>query len=112
MSVCIGRGSEHDFSLLKRSNLKIHTDTIKRVDLGYVGMGDLYKNVIIPHKKPKGGSLTKEQKQENKRFSRARVAIEHVNRKCKIFRIVGEVFRGKKRDFNKIWNAIAGLANI
>ena len=32
---------------------------------------------IIPHKKPKGKELTKEQKEENKGKSKIRVGVEH-----------------------------------
>jgi hypothetical protein len=47
-------------------------------DLGFIGY--LLEDILIlmPHKKPKGGELTKEQKLENQRISSLRVPVEHV----------------------------------
>jgi len=36
------------------------------------------------------------------------LAIEHVNRRCKIFRIVKETYRGKHKNVHKTWTVIAG----
>ncbi len=82
------------------------------MDLGYQGITKVLDNVSIPDKKPKGGSLTPEQKENNKLKSKKRVPVEHINRKCKIFRIVKETFRGKHKNIGKTWNLIAGLVNF
>ena len=112
LSVHTGKGSEHDFSLFKRSKLAINTSIIKRVDLGYKGIEKLHKNVVIPHKKSKNKPLTQAQKFENKKNAKKRIVVEHINRFCKIFRIVKEVFRGKHRNYNNNWNCIAALVNM
>ena len=46
---------------------------------------------------------------ENKKKSQGRIPVEHINRRCKIFRIVKETFRGKHKNIGKTWNLIAGL---
>ncbi|MFZ2449993.1 MAG: hypothetical protein WAW36_05675, partial [Methylovulum miyakonense] len=37
-------------------------------------------------------------------LSKRRVFIEHVNRRCKIFRIVKDVYRGKHKNYSLTWN--------
>jgi hypothetical protein len=70
-------------------------------DLGFLGY--LLEDILIlmPHKKPKGGELTEEQKLENQRISSLRVPVEHVLGSVKRCRIVGDVIRlwsGEIRD--------------
>ena len=106
------KGSVHDFKIFKESKLPIAQHVETCVDLGYQGIKKILPHVSIPHKKPKGGELTTEQKQENKVQSQKRIPVEHINRKCKIFRIVKETFRGKHKNIGKTWNLIAGLVNF
>lgn len=49
------------------------------LDLGFYGITSelVNANVIMPNKKPKGGELTKEQKQENKNISKIRISVEN-----------------------------------
>ena len=46
----------------------------------------------------KGCLLSVEDKAHNKRLSKQGVFIEDVNRRCKVFRIVKEVYRGKYKN--------------
>jgi len=114
MIVCVvcAKGNVHDFKIFKESKLQIGDHVKVCVDLGYQGIKKILGNVSIPDKKPKGGSLTHEQKQENKKKSQGRIPVEHINRRCKIFRIVKETFRGKHKNIGKTWNLIAGLVNF
>ncbi|MDD2661053.1 MAG: hypothetical protein PHY54_15465 [Methylococcales bacterium] len=41
-----------------------------------------------------------------------RVFIEHINRRCKIFRIVKDVYRGKHKHYSLTWNLVAALVNL
>jgi len=56
--------------------------------------------------------LTSEEKQYNRELAQKRIVIEHVNRRCKIFRIAKETYRGKHKKYGKTWNLIAGLVNL
>jgi hypothetical protein len=42
----------------------------------------------VPKKKPRGGELTVEAKMENRRISRARVLVENIIAKFKVFNIL------------------------
>jgi len=110
--VACAKGHVHDFTIFKESNLAIGEGVEVCVDLGYQGIAKILDNVSIPDKKPRGGALTVEQKQSNKEKSQKRIYVEHINRRCKIFRIAKETFRGKHRNMGKIWNLISGLVNF
>jgi len=47
------------------------------VDSGFQGVQKQYVNIRLPHKKPKGGELTAEQKQENRELAKERVVGEN-----------------------------------
>ncbi len=62
-------------------------------DLGYQGF--IPENVLCfePHKKPKNGELTSEQKAENKLIASIRIVVEHAISGVKRCRIVKETIR-------------------
>lgn len=39
------------------------------VDLGFLGLHKEYDNICLPHRKPKGGELSPQQKEENRALS-------------------------------------------
>jgi hypothetical protein len=80
-------------------------------DSGYQGLLSLHKNSRTPFKKPKGGKLTDEQKQFNKQLASERIVVEHIIRHLKIFRILSERYRNRRRRFMLRVNLIAGLYN-
>jgi hypothetical protein len=80
-------------------------------DSGYQGIAGLHRQTRTPVKKPKGGELTCEQKAANKTLAAERVVIEHIIRHLKIFRIVSERYRNRRRRFMLRMNLIAGLYN-
>ena len=112
LSVRCEKGSVHDFKIFKNSKLSIAAQVLMLADSGYQGIEKIHVNSKIPHKKTKKNPLTKEQKKENKELSKQRIPVEHINRRCKIFRITKEVYRGKHKNFNKVWNIISGLVNM
>jgi len=81
-------------------------------DIGYQGLAGEHENSQTPVKKPKGGELTKQQKRENRKLARKRIVVENVIRHLKIFRIVAEKYRNRRRRFGLRFNLIAGLYNF
>ena len=112
LCVVTEKGSVHDFKIFKDSALLIHPDLMILADLGYLGLNKLHVNSWIPHKNSKKKKLNKEQKKDNKALASLRITIENVNRKCKIFRVVKETYRGKHKNYSKVWNVVAGLVNL
>ena len=72
-------GKDHDKGILNREQgVDSIPDEVKiQGDLGFQGLQNELVNVEIPHKKPKGGELTDEQKEENRDLASERVVCEH-----------------------------------
>jgi hypothetical protein len=64
----------------------------------------------LPLKKPQGGSLSPEDKAQNYELAAERIGIEPVNRRFKIFRILAERYRNRRR-YGLRCNLIAALYN-
>jgi hypothetical protein len=105
-------GRKHDFRFFKESALHIREEIEAQTDTGFIGIKKLHKNSVLPHKKPKGGELTKEQKRENRAISRERVSNEHAIGFVKRFRILTERYRGRRKGFGLRFNLIAGICNF
>jgi hypothetical protein len=82
-------------------------------DLGFQGLQKEFENIHLPHKKPKGKELTEEQKQENREFSRQRVACEHAHAGIKRYNAVSAVYRNRVPDFDdRLMLVATGLWNF
>jgi len=82
------------------------------MDSGYQGIAEIHKNSETPKKKPKGGELTQEEKSENRRISRERILIENVNAKIKVFKIMANKYRNRRKRHNLRTNLICGIINF
>ncbi len=85
------------------------------MDLGFYGFENLYecRKLKMPHKKPKGKELTKEQKDENKQLSSERVIVEHSIGGLKRYRILSDRLRIKNRElYDDVLGICAGLWNF
>ena len=87
-------------------------DKIKALmDSGYQGVLRLHKNSIIPKKKPKGGKLTAQEKDENRQQSKVRVLVENVIGKVKVFKIVANKYRNRRKRFGLRMALLCGIIN-
>jgi transposase len=69
-------------------------------------------NTLLPHKKPAGGQLAAEQKQENRILSPDRILVENFFGRWKmIFGICHEVYRGELRMLGKIVLVTIAMTN-
>ncbi len=105
-------GRKSDIRIFRETILEIDPKIKVKGDLGYLGIDKIHIRSQVPHKKPKNGKLTKQQKRQNKAFRSKRVRIEHVNRLCKCFRIVKETYRNRLNHINQIWLIVCGLVNL
>ena len=65
--------------------------------------------LITPHKKPRGGALTEEQKAEHKAIARQRIVVEHAIRRIKGVRLLRDDYRLAVGLFPMIASAVVGL---
>jgi hypothetical protein len=108
----MGKGQQHDFSVFKDCRLLLHPNALLLADSGYQGIKKYHQNSTLPVKKKKGQTLSTEDKAHNKALAKRRIFIEHINRRCKIFRIVKDVYRGKHKNYSLTWNLVAALVNL
>jgi IS5 family transposase len=106
-----GKGKMHDFRLFKQSQIPLNKTIECLVDKGYQGIQKLHVNSQVPKKKPRNGKLSYADKKRNRELSRKRVVGEHINRKLKIFKILADRYRNRRKRFGLRFNLIAGLYN-
>ena len=113
ISVRVGRGREHDFRVCKRSKCAAHLNAETELlgDSGYQGVKELHEKSRTPYKKSKKKPLTEEERLFNKVLSRERIVVEHVIRRLKVFRVLKEVYRHRRRRFGLRVHLLAGLYN-
>jgi len=56
--------------------------------------------------------LSTEQKANNRRLSQERIVIENIIRRLKIFRILSERYRNRRKRFGLRFNLIAAIYNL
>ena len=105
-------GSKHDFSLFKDSRSVISAHIRALADLGYQGILDWHQNSLTPAKKSKLHPLNAEQMASNREISKERIFVENVIRRLKIFRILCERFRNRRKQFGLRFNLIAAIYNL
>ena len=109
--ICLAhsKGKTHDFKLFKNSRTKFHKFLKVIADKGYQGIAKIHHLSETPIKKSRGKKLTKDQKKFNRELNRLRIAVEHVNRRLKIFKILSYPYRNRHRRFGLRSNLIAGI---
>ena len=82
------------------------------VDTGYQGIAKIHANVDIPKKRSKKNPLTKDDKKQNRIKSSERVVIENIIREIKIFRIIADKYRNRRKRYGLRFNLIAVIYNL
>jgi hypothetical protein len=106
-------GKAHDKRVADESGYSLPEGSELYQDTGFQGFRLEGVTIIQPKKKPKGGTLTPEEKEENRRISSIRVHIEHAIGSVKRFSIVRETIRlwcAVVRD--KVMETCCGLHNF
>jgi hypothetical protein len=75
-------------------------------------LANLHSNSQTPAKKSKLHHLSAEQQVANRKLSRKRILIENIIRKLKIFRILSERYRNRRKRFGLHFNLIAAIYNL
>jgi transposase len=109
-SFCAGR--KHDFQLFKESEIELPPHVLLLADAGYQGVAEIHPHSQTPAKKTKLHLLDTEQKASNRALSRKRIVIEHIFCKLKIFRILRERYRNRRKRFALRFSLIAAVYNM
>lgn len=111
LCAAVGKGRRHDFHLFKLSAVRFHPSTLTLADSGFQGLQKLHPNTALPKKHSKKAPLDQLDKDLNHVISSERVLVENVIRKVKIFRIMGERYRNRRKRFGLRLMLIAGIIN-
>lgn len=111
LCVTVGRGASHDLTLLRQSGVRVHRETALIGDAGYQGVWHDHGHSLTPHKASKTTPLTPQQRHDNRVLAHFRQPIELVIRRLKIFRVLKETYRHRRRRFALRLHLIAALVN-
>ncbi len=106
-----GKGKTHDAKIYEKSGVRLSKEIEIKADSGYQGLQKKHGKVLIPKKNSKLKKLTKEEKRANRELARKRVKVENVIRRLKIFRILGERYRNRRKRLGLRFNLISGIYN-
>ncbi|MFN8427988.1 MAG: IS5 family transposase [Anaerolineales bacterium] len=112
ITTAFSHGNKHDFQLFKDDACEFSAHLRLLADAGYQGLMELHENSQTPFKKSKYHALTKREKQSNRSLARKRIVIEHIFRKLKVFRILSERYRNRRKRFALRFNLIAAIYNL
>lgn len=105
-------GRTHDFRLFKESGAAVQPHVLILADAGYQGISKIHKSSGTPFKRKKNCPLSEEERKENRDLSKQRITVEHIFRKLKIFRILREKYRNRRKRFGLRFNLIAACCNL
>lgn len=112
ITTAFSQGSKHDFQLFKDTVCEFAAHLRILADAGYQGLKELHENSQTPFKKSKYHALTKREKRSNRSLARKRIVIERIFRKLKVFRILSEKYRNRRKRFALRFNLIAAIYNL
>ena len=91
---------QKSYKMFKNSGMYLKAGTKCVADTGYQGIQKFHGNSELPKKKSKKNPLTKEDKKQNHRISSTRITIENIIREVKIFRMIAEKYRNRRKRFS------------
>jgi transposase len=102
----------HDFRIFTKNLPEMNANILCLADSGYLGIRQYHAHSQVPSKKSKHHPLTKEQKATNRQLAKRRIFCEHVIGKLKVFRILSERYRNRRKRFKLRFNLIAAIYNL
>ena len=96
ISIRTGKGSRHDMRLAKRCLAGLFPYKIIIADMGYQGLA---KAGLQTPKKSKHHTLKKQDREANRLLGKLRTAIENINSKLEIFKILSLPYRNRRKRF-------------
>ncbi len=103
----------HDTCIADEARYTLPTASILYQDAGFQGFNLPGVQIMQPKKKPRNGTLTPQEKEENRRISSVRVHIEHVIGDIKRYRIIHDIIRFSCSEFrDMVMETCCGLHNF
>ena len=97
--------------MFKKAYRGVHERIKIQSDSGYQGIKGIHTNSETPKKASKLHKLTKEEKDKNRKISRERIYIEHINAHIKRFKILSTRYRNKRKKYGLRMSLICGIYN-
>ncbi|BBA34018.1 uncharacterized protein sS8_2065 [Methylocaldum marinum] len=108
----VHEGKKHDQKICDEEGMRLPDEAELYRDSAFQGHELPEVTIYQPKKKPRGGTLSAEEKEANRLISSIRVVIEHIIAGVKRCRIVKDVFRNTKHGFDDVVMELAcGLHN-
>ncbi len=104
-------GSIHDFALFKQEP-PLSPSSRAFLDSGYQGIEKIHPSSEIPYKASKNKPLDREDKEYNRALSRVHIKVENIIGDLKVFKILQDRYRNKRKCYNLKFNIIAGIVNM
>jgi len=109
-------GKAHDGTIFKQTT-PVNPAILVLGDSGYRGIQKVHENTQLPIRhKEDIAKLSEEQKASrkarNKQISSRRMKIEHIIGRVKIFKIVAEKYRNRRKRLLLRFNLICGIVNF
>jgi hypothetical protein len=105
------KGACHDFRLFKQARVPMAPEQLCLADKGYQGIAKLHPHSCTPTRNPPKQALPDVERQHNRHLAKLRVQVEHSIRRLKIFRILSERYRNRRKRFGLRLNLIAAIVN-
>lgn len=106
-------GKKHDKKICDEEQPTFPEGSTLYKDTGFQGYEPSNVNTMQPKKKPRGQDLSPEDRQRNRTISKVRIIVEHVICGVKRCRIVKDIFRNTRGEFDDLVMEIAcGLHNF
>ncbi len=105
-------GKTNDYALFKNSRTVVNCSIRSLADSGYQGLEKRQQNSQTPTKRSMHHPLTPEEKACNRAIARERIVCEHIIRRLKVFRILSERYRNRRKRFGLRFNLLATICNL
>jgi hypothetical protein len=105
-------GTLHDFTLFKQIRTVGAADNSCLGDSGFQGIQKLHANSCMPKQNSKHHPLEVDNQYYNRALARQRIAVEHVIRRLKVFRLLSERYRNRRKRWGFRFNLIAAIYNL
>lgn len=107
-------GKRHDKKLFLEDSTytSIPPDAKGKADKAYIGIDHPFLTWTIPKKKPRGGDLSEEEVETNRKISSGRIYVEHPNAYMKHFNILAHRFRSRPEKADLPFRTIAAIYNF